>query len=82
MATRHIQLNVPPSRLLWRTPSAPATPTLRRSSWGCCCVAAMDWRPPCMERIGTIASMAASITVGRPGANPPTHRELLMGMAR
>ncbi|MGP0222310.1 carbohydrate kinase family protein [Paenarthrobacter sp. NCHU4564] len=38
--------------------------------------------PTVLERIGTTASMAASITVGRPGANPPTHRELLAGMAR
>ena len=71
-----------PSRPLWQTPSALAIPTRQRSSWGCSCVAATDWRPPCMERIGTIASMAASIAVGRPGANPPTHRELLVGMAR
>lgn len=38
--------------------------------------------PTVLERIGQTASMAASITVGRPGANPPTHRELLAGMAR
>lgn len=38
--------------------------------------------PTVLERIGTTASMAASITVGRSGANPPTHRELLAGMAR
>ncbi|GAA4049553.1 carbohydrate kinase [Arthrobacter methylotrophus] len=38
--------------------------------------------PTVLERIGQTASMAAAITVGRPGANPPTHRELLAGMAR
>jgi fructokinase len=38
--------------------------------------------PTVLERIGSIASMAAAITVGRPGANPPTHRELLAEMAR
>jgi len=38
--------------------------------------------PTVLERIGQTASMAASITVSRPGANPPTHRELLAGMAR
>ncbi|MDP9936379.1 fructokinase [Paenarthrobacter nicotinovorans] len=38
--------------------------------------------PTVLERIGNIASMAAAITVGRRGANPPTHRELLAEMAR
>ncbi|WP_426997782.1 hypothetical protein [Pseudarthrobacter sp. N5] len=35
---------------------------------------------PAMENMGWMASMAAAITVSRPGANPPTAEELLAGV--
>jgi fructokinase len=34
------------------------------------------WAPPVLEQIGRMASMAAAITVRRPGANPPSSSEL------
>lgn len=34
------------------------------------------WTPEVLERIGTMASAAAAITVRRPGANPPSGNEL------
>ncbi|MBT2585082.1 carbohydrate kinase [Arthrobacter sp. ISL-95] len=82
MATRHIQLNVP------AVPATVADTIGAGDSYMAALIMGLLLRgsdglaPTVMERIGTIASMAASIAVGRSGANPPTHRELLMGMAR
>ena len=81
-ATRHIQLTVP------AIPSNVADTIGAGDSYMSALIMGLLLRgsdglaPTVLERIGTIASMAASITVGRPGANPPTHRELLAGMAR
>ncbi|WOH19088.1 carbohydrate kinase [Paenarthrobacter sp. GOM3] len=82
MATRHIQLSVP------AIPSTVADTIGAGDSYMSALIMGLLLRgsdglaPTVLERIGSIASMAASITVGRPGANPPTHRELLAGMAR
>jgi len=82
MATRHIQLSVP------AIPSSVADTIGAGDSYMSALIMGLLLRgsdgmaPTVLERIGSIASMAASITVGRPGANPPTHRELLAGMAR
>lgn len=38
------------------------------------------WAPPVLEQIGRMASMAAAITVRRPGANPPSSSELCEGL--
>ncbi|WP_284979289.1 carbohydrate kinase [Arthrobacter sp. fls2-241-R2A-200] len=82
MATKHIQLTVP------AVPSAVADTIGAGDSYTSALIMGLLLRgsdgmaPTVLERIGTIASMASSITVGRPGANPPTHRELLAGMAR
>ncbi|HKU34946.1 carbohydrate kinase [Paenarthrobacter sp. NPDC058040] len=82
MATRHMQLNVP------AIPSDVADTIGAGDSYMSALIMGLLLRgsdgmaPTVLERIGTTASMAASITVGRPGANPPTHRELLAGMAR
>ncbi|WP_416417834.1 carbohydrate kinase family protein [Paenarthrobacter aromaticivorans] len=82
MATRHIQLTVP------AIPSNVADTIGAGDSYMSALIMGLLLRgsdglaPTVLERIGTTASMAASITVGRPGANPPTHRELLAGMAR
>ncbi|MFI2565241.1 carbohydrate kinase [Paenarthrobacter sp. NPDC018779] len=82
MATRQMQLNVP------AIPSDVADTIGAGDSYMSALIMGLLLRgsdgmaPTVLERIGTTASMAASITVGRPGANPPTHRELLAGMAR
>lgn len=82
MATRQMQLNVP------AVPSVVADTIGAGDSYMSALIMGLLLRgsdglaPTVLERIGTTASMAASITVGRPGANPPTHRELLAGMAR
>jgi fructokinase len=33
-----------------------------------------------LTRLGTVASLAAAITVGRHGANPPTRAELILSL--
>lgn len=82
MATRQMQLNVP------AIPSDVADTIGAGDSYMSALIMGLLLRgsdglaPTVLERIGTTASMAASITVGRTGANPPTHRELLAGMAR
>ena len=38
------------------------------------------WAPPVLEQIGRMASIAAAITVRRPGANPPSSIELIDGL--
>jgi fructokinase len=82
MATRETQLNVP------AIPSTVADTIGAGDSYMSALILGLLLRgsdglaPTVLERIGTTASMAASITVGRSGANPPTHRELLAGMAR
>jgi fructokinase len=38
------------------------------------------WAPHVLEQIGQMASMAAAITVRRPGANPPSYSELRDGL--
>ncbi|GAA2871143.1 carbohydrate kinase [Paenarthrobacter ilicis] len=82
MATPHIQLN------LSAVPSTVADTIGAGDSYMSALIMGLLLRgsdglaPTVLERIGSIASMAAAITVGRPGANPPTHRELLTEMAR
>lgn len=82
MATRHFQLRVR------AVPSTVADTIGAGDSYMSALIMGLLLRgsdglaPTVLERIGSIASMAAAITVGRPGANPPTHRELLAEMAR
>ncbi|MNI78358.1 pfkB family carbohydrate kinase [compost metagenome] len=82
MATRDIHINVP------AVPATVADTIGAGDSFTAALIMGLLLRgsdgmaPTVLERIGTIASMAASIAVGRSGANPPTHRELLVGMAR
>lgn len=82
MATRHTQLTVPAVTSVVADTIGAGDSYMSALILGLLLRGSQGLAPTVLERIGQTASMAASITVGRPGANPPTHRELLAGMAR
>ncbi len=82
MATPHTQLTVPAVTSVVADTIGAGDSYMSALILGLLLRGSQGLAPTVLERIGQTASMAASITVGRPGANPPTHRELLAGMAR
>ena len=82
MATPHTQLSVPAVTSVVADTIGAGDSYMSALILGLLLRGSQGLAPTVLERIGQTASMAASITVGRPGANPPTHRELLAGMAR
>ncbi|MCA4134211.1 carbohydrate kinase [Arthrobacter sp. M4] len=81
MATSHTQLRVESVRTVVADTIGAGDSYMSALILGLLTRGSEGMAPSVLELIGRTASVAAAITVRRAGANPPTHQELVLGLA-